>query len=313
MSSPLTVIYEFERFRLDRGNQRLTRDGILVPTPGKTLSILLDLMEHREDVVSLEKLAVGHFPRSEFAEEEVTSEVLKLKRLLDDTSKQAPIIRFVQGGGYRFEAEVTEYLGDAAKDPKFGRDVDDVREPVFDSVPTKPKSKNGQIAIAVTALLAVALAIGVWKFLPVQASDSSSSPGTGGPPQIAVLPFQSLTGQAADDSFNKSIAQQIIASLSKQTQVQVVPESVVQQYVKSGVSGPVSAGQQMGAGLIVRGMAQRLAGRVLVKIQLVNAQDGSQIWSSEFQGQENDLAGLAAQISEKIVGSQAASEKAEQQ
>jgi TolB-like protein len=47
-------------------------------------------------------------------------------------------------------------------------------------------------------------------------------------------------------------------------------------------------------------MAQRLAGRILVKVQLINAQDGSQIWSNGFEGDSKDLAGLSFKISEKI-------------
>ena len=126
MSSLLTVIYEFDRFRLDRANQRLTRDGLLLATPGRTLSILLDLIEHREEPVPLQKLVDSHFPKSSSGEEELTSEILKLKRLLDDTSKQAPILRFIQGQGYQFDTEVTEYIGDRASDQNFGSKPEDI-------------------------------------------------------------------------------------------------------------------------------------------------------------------------------------------
>jgi TolB-like protein len=74
----------------------------------------------------------------------------------------------------------------------------------------------------------------------------------------------------------------------------------VQQYVASGASDPVTAGRELGASVIVRGMAQRLAGHILVKVQLISTEDGSQIWSNGFEGDSNDIAGLSAKISEKI-------------
>ena len=306
MSSPLTVIYEFDRFRLDRGNQRLTRDGMLLVTPGKTLPILLDLIQHREQVVSVEKLVDSHFPKSPFGEEELTSEVLKLKRLMGDTSKQAPLVRFILGQGYQFDAEVTEYLGDSGSDANFGsKSQESAPEPT--SVPAKAKSPVLGIVATVVALAVIG--IGIWKFMPRGSggSDSESNGGSEtaeftGTPQVAILPFQSLTGQAMDEGFNKSLTDGLFNALSKQSDVKVVPQADVQKYLESGVADPVSAGRQLGAQLIVHGMAQRLAGHIVMKVQLVSTQDGSQMWSSSFEGGADDIAGISKQISQKIVG-----------
>lgn len=304
MSSLLTVIYEFDRFRLDRGNQRLTRDGMLLVTPGKTLAILLDLLEHRDQVVSAQKLADSHFPKSELGEEELTGEILRLKRLMGDTSKQSPIIRFVLGQGYQFQAEVTEYLGDSSNGQEFGSKRQKYSAPV--NIPPAKKSKSPILGI-VAAVLAIALVgFGVWRYMPTHASSSGdSSPSSEsseftGTPQVAILPFVSLTGQANDEGFNKSLTEAIFAALSKESTVKVVAQSDVQHYLESGVSDPVSAGQQLGAQMIVRGMAQRLAGHILVKVQLLSTQDGSQIWTTEFEGSANDLAGMSAKIAQKI-------------
>jgi len=299
MSSPLTVIYEFDRFRLDKGNQRLTRDGLLMTATGRTLPILVDLIDHRDQVVAVEKLVDSHFPKSSFGEEELTSEILKLKRLLDDTSKQAPMVRFVLGQGYQFEAEVTEYLGDAASDQKFGAAQESTPAPIV--VPPKSKSK-GVLGMIAALLVIVVMALGVWKYLPVKAgaSENGDSESFSGTPKVAILPFQSLTGQANDDTFNRSLTEGIFAALSKQPQIEVVPTAEVQKYLESGVTDPVTAGRQLGAQMIVHGMAQRLAGHVAVKVQLVSTQDGSQIWSTSFEGDSNDIAGLTAKISEKI-------------
>lgn len=291
--SHFTVIYEFDRFRLDRKNQRLTRDGLLVSMPGKSLSILAALIEHRDKVISTEKLVNAFYPKSLFGEEELTGEILTIKRLLDDTSKTAPMVRTILGQGYQFDAEVNEYLGDSASDQNFGsRGAESHPEP---STAPRTRTKSGpMIGIAVGAILVIAIGVAIWKFLPRTLSNSG-----GGGSQVAVLPFQSLTGTATDDSFNNSLTTALIDSLGKRN-LQVVPESSVQSYIANGAVDPVTAGRDLGAQVIVRGMAQRLAGRILVKVQLINAQDGSQIWSNGFEGDSKDLAGLSFKISEKI-------------
>lgn len=316
MASPLTVILEFDRFRLDRGNQRLTRDGLMVVTPGKTLPLLLDLIERRQQVVPVQKLVDSHFPRSPFGEEELSAEILRLKRLLDDTSQQVPLIRFVLGEGYQFEGEVTEFLGDSSSDHKFGSKSRDE----YTHAPYRPpaKAKSPVVGIVLAAVAIVAVGIGIWRFMPASSASSGSNSSNGygsgyggsfgasdsGTPQVAILPFQSLTGQANDEGFNRSLTQGIFNALSKQSKVQVVPLAAVQKYLESGVEDPVTAGQQLGAQLIVRGMAQRLAGHILVKVQLVSTQDGSQIWSTSLEGDPNDVAGIANKISQKIVNGQ---------
>ncbi len=314
MASPLTVILEFDRFRLDRRNQRLTKDGLMVVTPGKTLPLLLDLIEHRDQVVSAAKLVDWHFPKSPFGEEELSGEILKLKRLLDDTSQQSPLIRFVLGQGYQFDGEVTEYLSDSSSDHKFGSKSRD--EYSYAPGRTPAKSKSPILGIVLAAVAVVAVGIGIWRFMPASSASSAGSSASSsdysggysvsenGIPQVAILPFQSLTGQASDEGFNRNLTQGIFNALGKQSKVQVVPAAAIQKYLESGPADPVTAGQQLGAQLIVRGMAQRLAGHIVVKVQLVSTQDGSQIWSTSLEGESNDVAGIANQIAQKIVNGQ---------
>jgi TolB-like protein/DNA-binding winged helix-turn-helix (wHTH) protein len=312
MAAPFTVIYEFDRFRLDRGNQRLTRDGLLLITPGRTLPLLADLLERRGRIITIAKLIDSHFPKSRSGEEQLTGAILQLKQLLDDTSKEPPLVRFIPGEGYQFEGDVTEYLGDSASDQNFGTKP----EALWTATPARnrPKSNKSILGIAAALVAFVAIGFGIWRFTPSHASSSSDSVGSSsgtassdspvefsGIPQVAILPFQSLTGQATDDSFNRRLTEAIFSALSKQSAVKVVPAQDVQRYLESGVADPVTAGQRLGAQMIVRGMAQRLAGHIVVKVQLLNTQDGSQIWSIGFDGDPNDVTGLAAKISEKII------------
>jgi len=219
------------------------------------------------------------------------------------------MIRFILGQGYQFDAEVTEYLGDAARDQNFGKAKEST--PVYQP-PPKPKSKVafGAIGVLVGVIAVVAIGVGVWKYVPIKSGggsdfsdntpDNTPYVSNSGTPKVAILPFQSLTGQATDEGFNRSLTQGIYAALSKQRQLEVVPTAEVQKYLESGVSDPMTAGRQLGAQMIVHGMAQRLAGHIVVKVQLVSTQDGNQIWSTGFEGDAGDIAGLTRKISEKI-------------
>jgi TolB-like protein len=52
--------------------------------------------------------------------------------------------------------------------------------------------------------------------------------------------------------------------------------------------------------VIIIGLAQRLAGKVRVNVQMISTQDGHQVWTGGFDGDASDVAGIALQISQKI-------------
>ena len=323
MSSHLTTVYEFDRFRIDRLNRRLARDGLLVGTPGVTFPLLVMLIENRDHIVSIQKLVNEFFPKSSSGEEQLSSEILKLKRLLDDNSKQLPIIRTVAGQGYQFEAEVSEFLGDSFIDEKFGSGDSGSSAGVdAGSARGAEQVRRGVVGVVVT-VLAAGLGFGIWHFLrtgdiatstshgtePSVATDvandaASSAPApvveaSDGHTHVAVLPFQSLSGSAGDDEFNRGLTKALVQALAK-AKVEVVPQDAVKRYLDSGVTGPVTAGRELGAQLLVHGMAQRLAGRVVIKVQLVNTTDGSQIWSDGLDGDQNNVSDLAEKMAVKI-------------
>jgi TolB-like protein len=115
-----------------------------------------------------------------------------------------------------------------------------------------------------------------------------------------VLPFRSLTGAAGDERFDKGFTEALIKELEKSAQIQAAPAASVQRYIESGAADPVAAGRELGVKVIVIGMAQRLAGRFRLNVQMISTQDGRELWSGSFDGDSSGMAGLAAQVSEKI-------------
>jgi len=304
-----STIYEFGRFRLDRANKRLTRDGLLHPIPDITLQILAMLVEKPDEIISSEKLVDRFFAKSTFGEEELAGKILELRRILEDTSKENPMVRWLPGRGYRFEVAVTVYLGDSSGGGQLGKS-DRVEE---ESEQTASGMNLGRmLGILAAVILLTTLGVwGGWRFMNAGSSKAASS--TEGSPfvgnsQIAVLPIRSMSGSADDERFDGALTVGIIDALSKAGQVQVVPAASVLGYTKSTPVDQLAAGRELGVETIVVGMAQPLAGRVRVRIQMVRTEDEVQIWTGDFDGDIKDVAGLAAQISEKIVKQGHASE-----
>lgn len=313
MSTQFSTIYEFGRFRLDRANKRLTRDGLLHPIPDVTLQILVLLLEKPDEIISSEKLVDRFFAKSMFGEEELAGKILELRRILEDTSKETPMVRWLPGKGYRFEAAVTAYLGDSPSGGQLGR-----RERAEEEEPAATTQKRGgmklgrMLGIAAALILLAALGVWGWRSMNIGGSGNENSSTEGstfvGNSQIAVLPIRSMSGSAEDERFDRALTVAIIDALSKAGQVQVIPAASVLGYTKSTPVDQLAAGRELGVGTIVVAMAQPLAGRVRVRVQMVRTEDEVQIWTGDFDGDIKDVAGLAAQISEKIAKQGHASE-----
>lgn len=304
MSSQFSTIYEFGRFRLDRRNRRLTRDGLLQAIPASTLQILVMLVEKRGKIVSTGKLVDRFFPKSDSGEEELAGTILELRRVLEDTSKENPMVRWLPGKGYQFEDPVTEFLGDSDAAPLGGSGrVEDENEEAAIAQKRGGMKLGRMLGIAAAAVLLTTLTVGGWHSMKKVGGKADSAEGSAfvGNSHIAVLPIRSLSGSADDERFDRALTVGIIDALAKTSQVQVMPASSVVGYTKSTPVDQMAAGRELGVGMIIVGMAQPLAGRVRVRIQMVRTEDEVQAWSGDFDGDLKDVGGLAAEISEKIV------------
>jgi TolB-like protein len=221
----------------------------------------------------------------------VNSFIANLKRLLEDNANDNPYVRSIAGKGYRFDD-----LGH--------------EETARETFATPPQQKLGaMLGVAAAAIVVTTLAVWGLHFSHSANANSASS----NPSQVAVLPFRSLSGAPDDNKFDNDLTDAVIGVLTKGSALHVVPVAAVQKYISSGATDPMTVGRELGAEMIVIGMAQRLAGQVRVNVQLVNAEDGNQIWAGAFDGAANDLPGLSVKISDKIAKRMPSQASAEQQ
>jgi TolB-like protein len=118
----------------------------------------------------------------------------------------------------------------------------------------------------------------------------STSPVAGSKPfpRIAVLPFHSLSSRPEDIRYDGQLTNALIGGLARISRVEALPSNVD--------ADPVVVGRELGVRMMLIGRVERLGARVRVRVQMVSARDGSQVWAGSFDGDSNDLGRLSAQI-----------------
>lgn len=108
------TLYEFDEFRLDAEKKCLWHSDTLVSLTPKALETLLVLIKHRGDVVSKDDL-LNEVWADTFVEESTLSQnILTLRKTLGAFEKDKQFIVTVPRRGFRFIAEVKEFVGDEA-------------------------------------------------------------------------------------------------------------------------------------------------------------------------------------------------------
>jgi len=116
---------------------------------------------------------------------------------------------------------------------------------------------------------------------------------------IAVLPFESLSPDPANDYFTAGIHEDIIIQLAKIDDITVIGRSSVIGY-QPGERDYRTIGTELGVSTLLEGSVRRDADRVRVSINLIDAETHRTLWAERYDRDLTDLFFIQADIAEEI-------------
>jgi serine/threonine protein kinase/tetratricopeptide (TPR) repeat protein len=120
---------------------------------------------------------------------------------------------------------------------------------------------------------------------------------------IAVLPLSNASGDAEAEYLSDGITETIISRLSRLAGLRVMSRSSVFRYKGSDVD-PIAAGRELSVGAVVSGRVLHRGDDLVVRAELVDLSDGSQLWGEHYKRKLADVFAIeneiATQISENL-------------
>jgi len=177
------------------------------------------------------------------------------------------------------------------------------------------RSSGRTINVLVISLLMVALGYFVWESrFQQEASNSEGKQIADGTaetddtqvePQavgrsIAVLPFESFSGDKENEYFADGLADTLLHKLAQITDLKVIARNSSFQF-KGSNKDVREIGQLLGVETILEGSVQRSGEQIRIIAQLVRTSDGVHIWSQSFDGAAGDIFDLQDQVTSSIV------------
>jgi TolB-like protein/DNA-binding winged helix-turn-helix (wHTH) protein/Flp pilus assembly protein TadD len=311
---------EFGRFQLLPHRRELHADGAVVQLGGRALDVLMVLTEARGALVTKDEIMARVWPDTVVEENNLVVQISALRKALGE---DRDLIRTVSGRGYRFIAEIRSSVadpgGEAGLEPRVAQDAStsisssNLPTPVPSSLGRQIEPEEGTGAGAVVLadartrskrllrplgwlfafglMLVLATSLSWVLYSRKQASAKIRS--------VAVLPLESLSGDASQDYFADGMTDELITDLGQISALRVISRTSVMTY--KHVHKPLpEIGRELDVDAVVEGTVLRSGERVRITAQLIRVPVEWHIWAQSFEGDLRDTIVLQKSIARSI-------------
>jgi TolB-like protein/DNA-binding winged helix-turn-helix (wHTH) protein/Tfp pilus assembly protein PilF len=270
--------FRFGVFELDARSGQLRKGGTLVRLQEQPFQILTMLVERSGELVSREDLQKRIWAADTFVDFDLglNKAINKIRDVLGDSAESPRFVETVPRRGYRFLAEVTAVVAAPPTIPE----------------PDAPKPPAASLSprIVVPVLIVLVAVLGAWAWQVFR------------PPVIrslAVLPMESLSGDASQEYFADGMTDELIADLGQLSALRVISRTSVMAY--KGVHRPLPAiARELNVDAVVEGTVLRSGDRVRITAQLIRASDDKHLWAQSYEGDLRDTLLLQSQVARAI-------------
>jgi TolB-like protein/DNA-binding winged helix-turn-helix (wHTH) protein/Tfp pilus assembly protein PilF len=280
----------FGVFEVDLRAGELTKRGVRIRLQEQPFQVLAMLLEKPGELVTREELRKKIWGQTvvDF-DHGLNKAINKIREALGDSAENPRFVETVARRGYRFLADVTPI--DTAANRQPGPATEDLVPPteshrvelpdagVPPERPYRPRAWTG-VGLGLALVLTAALS---W----ILYAQSQSPPKIR---SLAVLPLESLSGDASQDYFADGMTDALIADLGQISALRVISRTSAMAYKR--VHRPLSEiARELNVEAVVEGTVLRSGERVRITAQLIQIPNEKHLWAQSYEGDlQNTLA-----------------------
>jgi serine/threonine protein kinase/Tfp pilus assembly protein PilF len=159
------------------------------------------------------------------------------------------------------------------------------------------RRRTGKLA-GFAAIAVIALSFVVWMFWPNRKADVAVSPSISGK-SVAVLPFENLSEEKANEYFAAGIQDEILTRLAAVGDLKVISRTSTAKY-KSKPDNLKKIAEELGVSAILEGSVQKAGDKIRINVQLINAASDSHLWAETFDRKLTDIFSVESEVAKAI-------------
>jgi TolB-like protein/DNA-binding winged helix-turn-helix (wHTH) protein/Tfp pilus assembly protein PilF len=317
-----------EDFELDLRPRRLRRGSHVLRLERIPLEILILLLEHRGEIVSRDEIVARVWGSDVFLDTDnsIRGAIRKVRKVLKDDPETPRFIQTVTGRGYRFIAPIISpeeehpneppkpeaptvstgtrtFVVESNSSPQ-GHSLGWVGQEQRRTAGQLPESESARgqgsrrartwlfVGLTSLAVVCVVSLLTFWGLRRASRVPAAFQHKT----VLAVLPFDNLSRDPDQEFFSEGLTQDIVAQVGKLNpdRLTVITHRSVAKYKGSTLSAK-EIGKELNADYLVQGSVRRWSDRVRVTVELIQAQDQTDVWTESYDRELRDV--LAVQDS----------------
>jgi TolB-like protein/DNA-binding winged helix-turn-helix (wHTH) protein/tetratricopeptide (TPR) repeat protein len=292
-------------FEVDLTSGEVLREGRRVPLQDQPFRVLALLLEDPGQIVTREQMQATLWPADTYVgfDEGLNTAIRKLRVLFGDSADNPRFIETIPRRGYRFIAPVNKLPNrNGSRSLSTGKPDLKNTEATTPGVEPELQARDGPARTVSSAAssrtsrriwiwtLSIALAaILVFMLARVIARTHGSSPSATLPARremLAVLPFQNLSDDPAQEYFSDGLTEETITDLGQLSPAQLGVIARTSAMVYKHSDKTVSEiGRELGVDYILEGSVRRENGRARISAQLIRVNDQTHLWAQSYDDQ----------------------------
>lgn len=116
---------------------------------------------------------------------------------------------------------------------------------------------------------------------------------------IAVLPFENLSDDKANQYFATGMQDEILTRLAGIHDLKVISRTSTEQYASRPPNLKIVA-EQLGVATVLEGSVQRAEGKVRINLQLIDARSDTHLWAQNYDRDLKDVFAVQSDVAEKV-------------
>jgi len=305
-SPPPNSVVRFGTYEVCLQSGEVRKAGLRIRVQRQPLKLLEILLEHPGEVVTREELRSRVWPNESFGDfdQALNIAIGKLRSALGDSTENPRFIETLPKRGYRFIADVS-ILDTGARPKRPASSAADLPGSQEKKTEPGPKLQGAGLAVSpqprlwltrrVTVALALVLSLLIffaWLF-------RSGGRAPAGIRSLAVLPLESLSGDASQNYFADGMTDELITDLAQISALRVISRTSVMAY--KGARKPLpQIARELNVDAMVEGTVLRSGDQVRITAQLIEASTDKHLWSQSYEGELRDTLALQNRVAGAI-------------
>jgi TolB-like protein/DNA-binding winged helix-turn-helix (wHTH) protein/Flp pilus assembly protein TadD len=271
---------------VDPANNRIQKGEFISKLEPRAMEVLVCLAQTPGRVISREELEETVWAGRIVTQDSLSTAINKLRKALDDDSRNPLYIETVSKRGYRLIALVST-----------GLQPDELIENPFDHKTSLIKTifSSPQLLVSIVILVALLYALSML-------NNGKQDTAVNEQPLVVVLPLESLGTDQEQNYFSDGITSDLITDLSKASNLRVMAPQTSSYFRQRKEEVTLrEIGDELGVKFVIQGSIQKQANRIRINLQVSDVTKNESIWAERFDTDTKNLFAIQDKITQRVI------------